>query len=47
MQESMYEPHTLIASLQTQVNLHHQLLAAQTMLASQDELLSRVRADLP
>ena len=33
MQEALHEPHTLMAVIQTQVNLQHQLLAAQTTLA--------------
>jgi hypothetical protein len=41
------EPHTLIAAIQTQVSLQHQLLAAQATLARQDELISRVWAALP
>ena len=46
VQESLHEHHTLSAVIQTQVSLHHQLLAAQTTLARQDELLSRDGADI-
>jgi hypothetical protein len=46
MQEAMHEPHTLITTIQTQVNLQHQLLAAQTTIARQDDLLARVGATL-
>jgi hypothetical protein len=41
VQAASQEPHTLIAALQNQVSLQHQLLAAQATLARQDELLSR------
>jgi hypothetical protein len=47
VQEVLQEPHTLIASFQTQVSLQQQLLAEQTTLARQDQLLSRVGAALP
>jgi hypothetical protein len=38
---------TLIATIQTQVSLQYQLLAEQTTLARQDQLMSRVGAALP
>jgi hypothetical protein len=47
VQETLHEPHTLIAAIQTQVSLQQQLLAEQTTLARQDQLLSRVGAALP
>jgi hypothetical protein len=40
VQEALQEPHTLITVLQNQVSLQHQILAAQTTLARQDQLLS-------
>jgi len=39
-QEASQEHHTLIAALQNQVRLQHQLLAAQATLARQDEMLT-------
>ena len=48
LQEVMHKPHTVIAVLQTQVSLQHQLLATQaTFVSRQDKLLSCVRADIP
>jgi hypothetical protein len=41
VQEASQEPHTLIATLQNQVSLQHQLLAAQATLTRQDKLLAR------
>jgi hypothetical protein len=38
VQEASQEHHTLIAALQNQVSLQHQLLAAQAALARQDEI---------
>ena len=44
--QTSQEPPALIAMIQSQVNLQHQLLAAQTTIARQDDLLARVGATL-